>query len=115
MKTSVWRYRKRPKENEPCRFRSSFDCDPNVSRPVRIMTPPEPLSEEASSAPFEEKNDRPGSFDDAGSASAMEMSSLAWTVGRNWIEDHQESAMLGAFAVGVFVGALVRDSRSEGL
>ncbi|MFB6231591.1 MAG: hypothetical protein ABEL04_10585 [Salinibacter sp.] len=26
-----------------------------------------------------------------------------------WVQEHQKASMLGAFAVGVFVGALVRD------
>lgn len=28
---------------------------------------------------------------------------------RMWVQEHQKTAMLGAFAAGVFIGALVRD------
>lgn len=72
------------------------------------MTATDPFSEEASSSPFEDNNDQPGPRPES-DAARVEMSSLAWTVGRTWVEDHQEAAMLGAFAVGVFVGALFRD------
>jgi hypothetical protein len=34
---------------------------------------------------------------------------MGWQMARTWIKQHQEASMLGAFAVGVFVGAYVRD------
>ena len=36
-------------------------------------------------------------------------SSFALDMARLWIEEHQRSVMLGAFAAGVFAGALFRD------
>ena len=36
-------------------------------------------------------------------------SSFALDMARMWVEEHQTSVMLGAFAVGVFTGALLRD------
>lgn len=35
-------------------------------------------------------------------------SSLALEMAQVWVEEHQKASMLGAFAVGVFVGALLR-------
>lgn len=35
--------------------------------------------------------------------------SFAGDVARIWVQEHQKATMLGAFAVGVFVGALLRD------
>lgn len=35
--------------------------------------------------------------------------SMALDVARMWIEEHQKESMLGAFAVGVFLGGLFRD------
>jgi hypothetical protein len=35
--------------------------------------------------------------------------SFALDVARLWVQRHQKASMLGAFAVGVFVGALLRD------
>lgn len=35
--------------------------------------------------------------------------SLAVDVARIWVQRHQKASMLGAFAVGVFVGAMLRD------
>lgn len=41
--------------------------------------------------------------------SAVRMqAAFAGSVARSWIEKHQEETMIGAFAVGVFVGALMR-------
>jgi hypothetical protein len=34
---------------------------------------------------------------------------MAWDMTRMWVKEHQTTAMLGAFAAGVFVGAYVRD------
>jgi hypothetical protein len=34
---------------------------------------------------------------------------LALDLARLWVEEHQTTTMLGAFAVGVFVGALFRE------
>ncbi len=35
--------------------------------------------------------------------------SFALNVARIWVQRHQKASMLGAFAVGVFVGAMLRD------
>ena len=35
--------------------------------------------------------------------------SLAIDAARIWVQRHQKASMLGAFAVGVFVGAILRD------
>lgn len=35
--------------------------------------------------------------------------SFAVDMARLWVKQHQKATMLGAFAVGVFVGALLRD------
>lgn len=36
-------------------------------------------------------------------------SSFATDMARLWVRRHQKASMLGAFAVGVFVGAMLRD------
>jgi hypothetical protein len=36
--------------------------------------------------------------------------SMALDMARLWVQQHQKAAMLGAFAVGTFVGALLRNS-----
>jgi hypothetical protein len=36
-------------------------------------------------------------------------SAFALDMARMWVKEHQKTTMLGAFAVGVFVGALSRD------
>jgi hypothetical protein len=35
--------------------------------------------------------------------------SLALSLARSWVREHQNVTMLGAFAVGVFVGSFLRD------
>lgn len=35
--------------------------------------------------------------------------SLALDMARLWVQRHQKASMLGAFAVGTFIGALLRD------
>lgn len=48
--------------------------------------------------------------DEEGAAGAIPGSaSMALDVGRMWVRTHQKESMLGAFAVGVFVGVLLRD------
>jgi len=36
-------------------------------------------------------------------------SAFALDMARMWMKEHQKATMLGAFAVGVFAGALLRD------
>lgn len=49
--------------------------------------------------------DVPGEEGSSGGASA----SFALDMARLWVQEHQKASMLGAFAVGVFVGAMLRD------
>lgn len=44
-----------------------------------------------------------------GEASWGDRSTVALDMARMWVKDHQRTTMLGAFAVGVFVGALFRE------
>lgn len=39
----------------------------------------------------------------------MASMTFAADVAKIWIQEHQKASMLGAFAVGVFVGAMLRD------
>jgi len=52
--------------------------------------------------PAESPTDLPG-------AAAGLDPSLALSLARSWVREHQNVTMLGAFAVGVFVGSLLRD------
>lgn len=49
--------------------------------------------------------------DDAEGAATTfaDRSSFALDMARMWVQEHQKSAMLGAFAVGVVAGALIRE------
>lgn len=42
-------------------------------------------------------------------SSWADQSAVALELTRMWVKEHQTATMLGAFAVGVFVGALTRD------
>lgn len=57
-----------------------------------------------------EAGEEPG-FSTSFEETAREQSSASFAVdvARLWVREHQKPAMLGAFAVGVFVGALLRD------
>lgn len=46
--------------------------------------------------------------DPPGAAAGLDPS-LALSLARSWVREHQNVTMLGAFAVGVFVGSLLRD------
>jgi hypothetical protein len=46
------------------------------------------------------------SFDDT---DAFSDAQFAIELGKEWVRQHQTAAMLGAFALGAFVGALLRD------
>jgi len=50
-----------------------------------------------------------GSSPDFPGAAADLDPSLALELARSWVREHQNATMLGAFAVGVFVGSLFRD------
>ncbi|NBB74728.1 MAG: hypothetical protein GVY35_13745 [Bacteroidetes bacterium] len=43
------------------------------------------------------------------SSDAFGQSQLAMEMAKTWVRQHQTAAMVGAFAVGAFVGALMRD------
>lgn len=45
----------------------------------------------------------------AGSSAGIAPASLAVDIAKIWVQEHQKASMLGAFAVGVFVGAMLRD------
>jgi len=58
---------------------------------------------------FDEPADSPP-WDGDGPEFGDEMEgSFALDMARIWVKQHQKAAMLGAFGVGVFVGALLRD------
>jgi len=58
---------------------------------------------------FEEGGPDPaGSPPDAPGAAAGLDPSLALELARSWVREHQNATMLGAFALGVFVGSLLR-------
>lgn len=55
-------------------------------------------------------NDSPVWEEDlAGPSGPMASMTFAADVAKIWVQEHQKASMLGAFAVGVFVGALLRD------
>lgn len=74
-----------------------------------------------------EDSSEPNATDDAPSSAPEEPDPPEWEAGiddpsgegssatfaldvtRLWIEQHQKASMLGAFAVGVFIGAMLRD------
>lgn len=76
-----------------------------------------PSNEDRPSDPFQQMGgtpDRGASDDPFGEeddpfASAKLQASFALNVARTWVKDHQKASMLGAFATGVVLGALVRD------
>jgi len=47
--------------------------------------------------------------DDIGGGDAFGEAQFALELGKEWVRQHQTVAMIGAFAVGAFVGALMRD------
>lgn len=56
--------------------------------------------------PFDEGSFDERSFDEA---DAFSEAHFALELSKEWVRQHQTVAMLGAFAVGAFVGALLRD------
>lgn len=51
-----------------------------------------------------------GSYEDENETSSVHLqTSMALEAARIWVEKHQEASMIGAFAVGVFLGGLLRD------
>lgn len=64
-----------------------------------------------SSSPDPETNPEwgPQASKQGGMESPVDSSSFAMDLARMWVQEHQKTAMLGAFAAGVFIGALVRE------
>jgi hypothetical protein len=75
-------------------------------------TPPDPGSSDPvppSSSSFEETNAPPWEEGSDGPVGGDMSPSFALDVARLWVQRHQKASMLGAFGIGVFVGALLRD------
>lgn len=78
------------------------------------MANPSPDTDRDSSSDFSDPDfgaDDPPSWEeneDVGMPDGLS-SSLAKDMARSWVQRHQKATMLGAFAVGVFVGAMFRD------
>ncbi|PSQ95798.1 MAG: hypothetical protein BRD55_09220 [Bacteroidetes bacterium SW_9_63_38] len=69
-----------------------------------------PSSESLGRGPFDAEADDPFSGGASpGGPSRRDQARMAWDLTRMWVEEHQTPAMLGAFAVGVFAGAYLRD------
>jgi len=62
---------------------------------------------------FEGPSDGGRSFDASGGSGSRtvgsESAGFAYEMAKMWVQDHQKEAMVGAFAAGVFLGALLRD------
>jgi len=78
-----------------------------MSNPSSDPNSDDPFS--SSGPPFDQE--RASSWEEEGRTSAGDdlSSSVAWDMARLWVQRHQKASMLGAFAVGVFVGAMLRD------
>lgn len=63
---------------------------------------PNAPSNPSSAPPFDRTDVPPGD-------SELEQVQLVIDVARAWVQEHQTAAMLGAFAFGAFIGALMRD------
>lgn len=62
------------------------------------------------SPPHDEDADRSWEPESSPDAPSMgDRSAFALDMARLWVKEHQTTTMLGAFAVGVFVGSLLRD------
>lgn len=71
---------------------------------------PTPNDSFADSGPSFEGRQAP-SWDEAGPSPGAEelSSSVAVDMARLWVQRHQKATMLGAFAAGVFIGAMLRE------
>jgi hypothetical protein len=83
-----------------------------MSNPSSDPTPDDPFS--TSGTPIDESDgpswDENGPDPMADDPMADDLSSsVALDMARLWVQRHQKASMLGAFAVGVFVGAMLRD------
>lgn len=76
--------------------------DPGTPESFSSSSADEPAGfDEAKVPPWETEEGEFGQ-EEMGGAFAVDMARL-------WVKQHQKATMLGAFAVGVFVGALLRD------
>ncbi|PSQ78199.1 MAG: hypothetical protein BRD35_01955 [Bacteroidetes bacterium QH_7_62_13] len=71
-------------------------------------TGPDPFSSAPDSSREQMEAGSP-SIDGDSTSMPGEDSGFALDLARLWVEEHQTTTMLGAFAVGVFVGALFRE------
>jgi hypothetical protein len=62
-----------------------------------------------SSAENVERPGPEGNVGPSGPSDGSTPTSFCLEMAELWVREHQKASMLGAFAVGVFVGALVRD------
>ena len=60
-------------------------------------------------SPRREAEPDPESFSSSSPSSKGGQSKFILNMAEMWVKEHQEAAMLGAFAFGVFVGSLFRD------
>lgn len=71
---------------------------------------PESFSSFDEETDFEERSDAPPWGTEENTPASDDLSaSFAVDMARIWVQRHQKASMLGAFAVGVFVGALLRE------
>lgn len=85
-------------------FSASSSSDPTGASPEDPTSEP---SEHAGRSSFSREEESP--FGDSAADEAFSESQLAVEMAKEWVRQHQTAAMLGAFAVGAFVGALMRD------
>jgi len=78
-----------------------------MSNPSSDPTPDDPFS--TSGTPIDESNGPSWEEDNPDPMADDLSSSVAVDMARLWVQRHQKATMLGAFAVGVFVGAMLRE------
>ena len=76
------------------------DASPNANDPFSAPSAPDPGMDRG----WDE-----GELSGEGALSWADRSAFAMEMARMWVKEHQTATMLGAFAVGVFVGSLSRD------
>lgn len=75
-----------------------------------MSDPTQRASNESMNEPSSPATEPPfGRTDAPPSDSGLEQTQLALEVAKAWVQEHQTAAMLGAFALGAFIGALMRD------
>lgn len=71
-------------------------------------SPDPPFSQSFSEDVSGDRRDEPGSYTQGPNEGLSEVS-FALSAAKHWVREHQKASMLGALAVGVFVGALLRE------